>query len=81
MVKELETGGFGTASLVTGILGLLMFPFVLSVLAIIFGAIARSKRQRYGTAGLTLGIIGLVWGFILMAILATIWLSLLASLV
>ncbi|MEK6829425.1 MAG: hypothetical protein AABY15_04810 [Nanoarchaeota archaeon] len=51
---ELVKGGFGTASLVLGILGFLS-P-VLAILAIIFGAVGRHKGQQYSQAGLVLGI-------------------------
>jgi hypothetical protein len=78
--QELEKGSFGTAALVTGILGLFLFPFLLSLLAIIFGAIAKSKQERHGTAGLILGIIGLVWGFFLLLVMSMFWLALLSSL-
>jgi hypothetical protein len=60
-----------TASLVLGIIGLVMFwavwvPFVLGILAIVFGAIGRSRAKQgapnggLATAGLVLGIVSLV---------------------
>jgi hypothetical protein len=65
------TNGFATASLVLGIIGLVMFwavwvPFVLGILAIVFGAIGRSRAKQgapnggLATAGLVLGIVSLV---------------------
>lgn len=61
-----RNSGKAVASLVCGIVGIIIFPFVLSVLAIIFGAIARGETGRdptlggrgMATAGLILGIIG-----------------------
>ncbi len=70
--KELQTGGMGTAGLVCGILGLFLVPFVLNILAIIFGAIAIQRKQKYGQAGLTLGIIGLVLWAILISTIFTV---------
>jgi hypothetical protein len=61
-----RTSGKAVASLVCGIIGIIVLPIVLSVLAIIFGAIARGETGRdptlggrgMATAGLVLGIIG-----------------------
>lgn len=71
-----KTPGKATASLVLGIVGLLICPLVCSVLAIIFGQ--RAKREiaanpglggaGIAQAGFILGIVGLVFG-ILFAIL------------
>ncbi|MBI2124944.1 DUF4190 domain-containing protein [Candidatus Woesearchaeota archaeon] len=61
--EELPTGGFGTASLVCGIVGFVIAPFMFSPLAIIFGAIGMHHKQRYSTAGFVIGIIGLVFMF------------------
>lgn len=58
------------AGLILGILsvGLFFIPIVrpiLSILAIIFGAIAVARRQKFGLAGLLLGIISwIIWGII-----------------
>lgn len=65
--------GTGVAALVLGILGILplIFPIIMSVLAIIFGAVGRSKVTRgeatnkgVATAGLILGIIGTTLNFL-----------------
>lgn len=65
--------GMGVASLVLGILGVipLVFPIVMSILAIIFGGIGRSRATRgeatnkgVATAGLVLGIIGTLLNFL-----------------
>lgn len=64
--------GLATASLVLGILSLVlfMFPFITSILAIIFGGVAKSKGNKSGmaTAGLVCGIISLVLWILLIAI-------------
>lgn len=53
-----ENNTFGKVSLILGIIGTILFPLVLSTLAIIFGAIGMNKGQKYSQAGLILGIIG-----------------------
>ena len=64
--------GLATASLVLGILSLVlfMFPFITGILAIIFGGVAKSKGNKSGmaTAGLVCGIISLVLWILLIAI-------------
>jgi hypothetical protein len=58
--------GFGIASLVLGIAGLLPIPGLLSsVLALVFGYLSRSRRGRTqpGTAGIVLGWIGVTLAF------------------
>ena len=69
--KELNKGSFGTAALVCGICGLLFLPIILSTLAIIFGAIAINKQEKYGKAGLILGVIGWAWMVIAFVVLAS----------
>jgi len=65
--------GMGVAALVLGILGVipLVFPIIMSILAIIFGGIGRSRATRgeatnkgVATAGLVLGIIGTLLNFL-----------------
>ena len=64
--------GLATASLVLGILSLIlfMFPFIPSILAIIFGGVAKSKGNKSGmaTAGLVCGIISLVFWVLLIVL-------------
>jgi hypothetical protein len=66
--------GMAIAALVCGIIGLLLFWFVLSPLAIIFGAIGISKANKgasgkgQAVAGLVLGIIGLIGYVVLFAV-------------
>jgi len=64
--------GMGTASLIMGILGVIILPIVFSVLAIIFGSIGIGRANRgeatnkgVATTGLVLGIIGIVLGLII----------------
>ncbi len=67
VAPQRRTSGKAVAALVLGILGLLA-GFILAVLAIIFGAIARGDTAKdptlggrgMATAGLVLGIIGLL---------------------
>lgn len=64
--------GLATASLVLGILSLVlfMFPFITSILAIIFGGVAKSKGNKSGmaTAGLVCGIISIVFWILLIVL-------------
>lgn len=64
--NELKKGGFGTASLVLGIISLIIAGIPLGILAIIFGAIALHKEQKYGMAGLILGIAGFITAILLL---------------
>jgi|WetSurMetagenome_2_1015567.scaffolds.fasta_scaffold345965_2 hypothetical protein len=65
-MKNSESNGFGIASLILGILGILLFflgGFILSILAIIFSVVQKRKSSNgMATAGLILGIIGLAIG-------------------
>lgn len=73
--NELVKGKFGTSSLILGLIGLFICPFILSILGIIFGAIGMCKNQKYSVAGLILSIIGIFWGFVLV----TLWLVFLVA--
>jgi uncharacterized membrane protein YvbJ len=74
-----RTSGMAIAALIMGILGFLFFG-LLSILAIIFGAIGISQTNKdpylkgkgMATAGLVLGIIGIVGGIIWLIVVA-IW--------
>ncbi|PKM63267.1 MAG: hypothetical protein CVU97_01200 [Firmicutes bacterium HGW-Firmicutes-21] len=54
--------GMAIASLVLGIVSFLCFAYITGVLAIIFGAVAKSKGNKSGkaTAGIVCGILGIV---------------------
>jgi hypothetical protein len=76
-VQPTRTSGKATASLVLGIIGILILPIVFSVLAIVFASIARREIEAdpslggkgLATAGLVTGIVGLVGGLILVVLL------------
>lgn len=75
-----KPNGKATASLITGIIGMLVFPIVFSVLAVVLGTAARNEIKASGgwqtgegsaIAGIVLGIIGLVgWVIALIIIYA-----------
>jgi hypothetical protein len=66
--------GMATASLVLSLVGLILFGFILGVLAVVFASVALSGMGRYGNpdgkgraiAGLVLGIIDTVAGTLLL---------------
>jgi hypothetical protein len=66
-----KTSGWAVASLVLGILSFTCLPFIAAVLAIVFGAIARSDIKRSGgkTGGSGLATAGIVLGVVNLAIL------------
>jgi hypothetical protein len=72
-----RTSGKAITSLVCGIIGLFVIPLILSILAIVFGIIARKDTERdaslggrgMATAGLVLGIIGIVLAPILIILI------------
>lgn len=69
--------GFGTTSLVCGLVGLLLFPIILGTLAIIFGGVALNRKERIkglGVAGLVLGIVDVVIGIIILSVLGSMFL-------
>ena len=60
-----ETSGKAIASLVLGIGGFLIFPVVLSILAIVFGRSAKREiAERPGLGGAGLATAGIVLGWI-----------------
>jgi len=68
------SNGMAIAGLVCGIVGLFVFAIVLGVLAIVFGAVGRS-RARAGAAGLTmstwaigLGVVDIVLWVVLISV-------------
>ena len=66
MVKQ--NNSFGVASLILGIIGILIVPYLCSILAIIFGGVGMNRKQKYSVAGLVLGIIGLFTGIMLIGL-------------
>jgi len=66
-----ETSGKAIASLVLGIGGLVIFPLVLSILAIVFGRSAKREiAERSGLGGAGLATAGIVLGWIGVALVA-----------
>ncbi len=69
VVPVTKTSGMAIASLVLGLVGFFVFPFIPSVLAIIFGAIGMGQINRsngavkgkgMAVAGIILGIVGII---------------------
>jgi hypothetical protein len=86
----IKNSGMAVASLVLGIVGMVFFPFVPSILAIIFGVIGTGqvkksngllKGKGLATAGIILGIIAIVIVIIVIATLgfSMSWISDLAN--
>ena len=65
-----STSGFAVASFVLSLVGLLVVPFIPSVLAVVFGHVARSsiKRSRGAQTGGGLAVAGLIIGYIGVAV-------------
>lgn len=64
MMKQAVPGkGLAIASMVCGIVSFFCFGFILGLLAVIFGGVAKSKGYSGGmaTAGIVLGVIGLAF--------------------
>lgn len=89
-VTAVKTSGMAIASLVLGIVGLFFFPFIPSILAIIFGVISIGQINRsngvlkgkgMAVAGLVMGIIAVVLSILLIALvgLSMTWISDLAN--
>jgi hypothetical protein len=76
-----RTSGYAIASLVCGILGFLVLPIVLSILAIVFSRSAESEIRRdpavggegYARAGFVLGVIGLVIQVVGLLLVLLLW--------
>jgi hypothetical protein len=75
----LRTSGQAVASLVLGIAGLLVVPLICSLLAIVFGVLARQEVDRdptlqgrwMATAGLVVGIAGLALWLLVVVVAVT----------
>jgi hypothetical protein len=76
-----RTSGYAVASLVCGILGFLVLPIVLSILAIVFSRSAEGEIRRdpavggegFARAGLVLGVIGLVLQVVGLVLVLLLW--------
>lgn len=65
MEKIKKATGLSIAGLVLGITSLVLFwvpgvHFITGILAIVFGAITTSRKDKFGLAGLITGIIGFI---------------------
>ena len=58
-----EINGFGIAGFVLAIISLIIFPFVLGIISIIFGGI--NSESGFGKAAIVIGIISLLWALII----------------
>jgi hypothetical protein len=85
VTQPVMTNGLATAALVCGIVGLVLFwtvwlGFILGVLAIVFGAVGRSRAAQgapnrgQATAGLWLGIAAVVVSILFIGLVTT-WIS------
>ena len=73
--------GFGVASMISlGIIGIIL-GIPLGILAIIFGAIGMSRKEKYAKAGFVMGIIDLVLGILLVIFVFSAFFGMLASIV
>ncbi|HEY3436058.1 MAG TPA: DUF4190 domain-containing protein, partial [Actinotalea sp.] len=66
------TNTLAVVSLITGIAGLTIFPFLASIAAVITGHMARRRIQETGEAGQGLTTAGLVLGYIGIGIVALV---------
>jgi hypothetical protein len=76
-----STNGYAVAALVLGITGLVIVPLIGSVLALVFGYMARSEIDRSGgtqggrglaVAGIVLGWVGVFFGFLVVLLLLAV---------
>jgi hypothetical protein len=58
------------ASLISGIVSWLCFPFLGALLAILFGHVARGQISQTGEAGSGMATVGIVLGYIHLAVIA-----------
>jgi Domain of unknown function (DUF4190) len=76
-----RTSGYAVASLVFGVLGFLVLPIVLSILAIVFSRSAEGEIRRdpavggegLARAGFVLGVIGLVIQVVGLLLVLLLW--------
>jgi len=60
-MNEKKVGTLSTISLITGIIGILVVPILFSTTALICGAVALNKKEKYAMIGFILGILGTLW--------------------
>lgn len=72
--RRAGNNGKAVAAMVCGIVGLVVFGFILGIIAIVLGSMAKKEIQRTGqggsgmaTAGIVLGILDIVAGIIIFA--------------
>ena len=65
-----RTSGYAIASLVLGIAGLVFFPLVPSILAVVFGNKAREEIRRGEARGDGLAIAGVILGWVGIGVIA-----------
>lgn len=73
VVQQGPKNGIGNAALWMGILGLLIFPVVFSVLAIIFGFIGVGRAGRGEATNKGVALAGLILGFIGLPLSIILW--------
>lgn len=77
------TSGLAIASMISGIAGFVMFPVIGSILAVVFGHVARREILQTGRPGNGMALAGLILGYIgigfLVAIIALVVLGSIAS--
>lgn len=64
MYPQKRTNGMAIASLVVGLIGLILFPIILGPLAIIFGGVGMGFANKNNGSGKGLAIAGLIIGII-----------------
>ena len=62
------SNGLSTAAIILGAVGLVFVPMVFGTAGLIFGIVAKTKKEPLANVAIAVGIIGLVGGIILGAI-------------
>lgn len=72
--EDLKVDAFALVGFISGVVGLLIFPFFLGTVAVVFSAIGlsriskgKSRGKGFAIAGLVLGIISVVWALIVLS--------------
>jgi RNA polymerase subunit RPABC4/transcription elongation factor Spt4 len=67
--SQIEAGAkYAKYGLICGIVGLIIFGFILGVLAIVFGIMAQNRGSSKGVRGIVLGIIDIIAAIFVMAL-------------